>query len=91
MACGLKPIVHNFPGAERLFPKEYLFNIAEQFCEHILAPAYEPAAYRRFVEDRFSVKEQLATVNSLLTQLESEIEMQSLTRLGGQPEVAARS
>lgn len=90
MACGLKPIVHNFPGAGRLFPAEYLFNIAEQFCEHILAPVYEPAAYRRFVEDRFSIKEQLAMVNSVLTQLESEIELQSLTRPGVQPEGAAR-
>ena len=50
MACGLKPVVHNFPGADKLFPPQYLFNIAEQFCEQVLARDYEPEQYRRFVE-----------------------------------------
>jgi hypothetical protein len=74
MACGLKPIVHNFPGSELLFPQQFLFNIAEQFCGQALAREYEPEQYRRFVEQRYPIQEQLSRVNGILQQLESEIE-----------------
>lgn len=74
MACGLKPVVHNFPGADKLFPPQYLFNIAEQFCEQTLARDYEPQQYRRFVEQRYPIEGQLSRVNGILQQLETEIE-----------------
>ena len=73
MAAGLKPVVHNFPGAEALFPSEAVFNIAEEFCERVLAHDYEPLRYRRFVEAHYPMAEQLRQVNSILTQLETEI------------------
>jgi glycosyltransferase involved in cell wall biosynthesis len=74
MACGLKPVVHNFVGAERLFPANYLFNIAEEFCQRTLDEEYDPAAYRRFVEERYPIVEQLRQVGSVLNQLETEID-----------------
>jgi hypothetical protein len=77
MACGLKPIVHNFPGADKLFPSQYLFNIAEQFCEQVLGPEYEPEQYRRFVEQRYPLDQQLSRVNGILQQIETEIESRS--------------
>jgi tetratricopeptide (TPR) repeat protein len=77
MACGLKPVIHNFPHAEKLFPRQYLFNIAEQFCERVLSGDYDPEGYRRFIEQRFAVGEQLNQVNAILTQLESEIDLQA--------------
>jgi len=83
MASGLKPILHNFPGAERLFPAEYLFNIAEEFCERVRGHEYEPAAYRCFVEDRYPINEQLGRVNGILTQLEIEIDQQQFTATVG--------
>jgi len=76
MASGLKPIVHNFPGAETLFPSACLFNIAEEFCERVLGHDYEPAGYRRFVEDRYPIAEHLRQVNTILSQLETEIGIQ---------------
>lgn len=72
MACGLKPVVHDFPGAEQLLPPRYLFNIAEQFCEQVLSGAYEPQQYRRFVEDHYPLHEQLRRANGVLLQLEME-------------------
>jgi glycosyltransferase involved in cell wall biosynthesis len=74
MACGLKPVVHNFPGADTQFPQQYLFNIAEQFCEQVLARDYEPQQYRRYVEQHCPIEEQLNRVNGILMQLEAEIE-----------------
>jgi len=89
MACGLKPVIHNFPGAEKFLPPHYLFNIAEQFCEQVLSGQYDPGAYRRFIEEHFAVAEQLSKVNQILTQLESEIELPAYHAAGGQ--VAAPS
>jgi len=83
MACGLKPVIHNFPGAEKLFPRRYLFNIAEQFCEQVLGGDYDPDVYRRFIEEHFAVAEQLNKVNGILTQLEGEIELSPCRGAGG--------
>jgi len=74
MACGLKPVIHNFPGAGELFPPDYLFNIAEEFCDRILSDSYGPQKYRRFVEDKYSQKEQLARINNILSQIENKID-----------------
>jgi len=83
MACGLKPVVHSFPGAAKLFPARHLFNIAEQFCEQVLSQDYEPESYRRFVQERYPLQEQLKTVNAILSQLETEIELESLAASPG--------
>ena len=90
MACGLKPVIHNFPGAEKLFPPAYLFNIAEQFCEQVLSQDYQPGNYRRFVQERYPLQEQLKKVNGILTQLETEIDLQSLAMSGPQTSVNQR-
>jgi glycosyltransferase involved in cell wall biosynthesis len=76
MACGLKPIIHNFPGAKQIFPTEFLFNIAEEFCEQILSDKYEPEVYRRFVEENYPLKSQLNKINDILIALEAELDSQ---------------
>ena len=78
MAGGLKPVVHNFPGAETLFPPECLFNIAEEFCDQVIGREYDPASYRRFVEDRYPISEQLKQIGGILSQLETEIDLRQL-------------
>jgi len=80
MACGLKPVVHNFPGADQIFPSEFLFNIAEEFCRHILSEQYEPQKYRRFVEENYALKNQLPKINNIFTQLEADIDAQQSGR-----------
>ena len=73
MAAGLKPVVHNFPGAEDTFGPQCLFNTPEQFCDHILSGNYDSAAYRAFVEERYSLRGQLARIGGLLNELEKTI------------------
>ena len=77
MACGSKPVIHNFPGVEDVFPSEFLFNISEQFCEQILSDTYESQRYRRFVEEKYSLKEQLSKINDIFTRFEAEIDSQA--------------
>ncbi|MHC4285977.1 MAG: glycosyltransferase, partial [Planctomycetota bacterium] len=72
MACGLKPVIHNFPGASQTFPPQFLFNISEEFCEQIVSDEYEPQMYRRFVEEHYAMENQLIKINDILWQLKSE-------------------
>jgi tetratricopeptide (TPR) repeat protein len=74
MACGLKPVIHNFPGANQIFPSEYLFNISEEFCNQILSDNYQPKRYRGFVEENYSLKNQLTDINNIFTKFEVEID-----------------
>ena len=76
MACGLKPVIHNFPGAVENFPAEFLFDFSEQFCEQICSGPYQSQRYRRFVEENYSLKTQLGRINNIFTKLEAEIESQ---------------
>lgn len=78
MACGLKPIVHHFAGADRLFPAPNLFNIAEEFCDCVLGREYDSAGYRRFVEERHPIRGQLRQVGGILNQLETELDARRL-------------
>jgi len=79
MACGLKPVIHNFPGASDLLPSEFLFNISEEFCEQVLSDEYEPQRYRKFVEANYPLKQQLHRINDVLTHIEAELEVQQTT------------
>jgi len=81
MACGLKPVIHNFPGANQIFPPEFLFNISEQFCQQILSEQYEPERYRRFVEENCSLAEQLKKINSILLQLSADIKSNATCKI----------
>jgi tetratricopeptide (TPR) repeat protein len=74
MACGLKPVIHNFPGANQIFPSEYLFNISEEFCKQILSDNYQSKRYRGFVEENYSLKNQLTDINNIFTKFEVEID-----------------
>ena len=79
MACGLKPVIHNFPGAGQIFPSEFLFNISEEFCGQILSDKYEPYRYRKFIEENYSLKRQLGETNRIFTGFEAEIELKCHT------------
>lgn len=71
MARGLRPVIHTFPGCRDFYPDEYLFRTPEEFCRQILEAPYEPAAYRRFVEEKYPLAGQLASVDTLLRELEA--------------------
>jgi len=74
MACGLKPVIHNFLGAEQIFPSEFLFNIAEEFCDQIVGGDYEPGKYRGFVEEKYSLERQLGRINNIFAGLEVQMD-----------------
>jgi ADP-heptose:LPS heptosyltransferase/tetratricopeptide (TPR) repeat protein/SAM-dependent methyltransferase len=71
MARGLKPVIHHFPGAEEIFPSEFLFNISEDFCGQILSDSYEPPRYREFVAARYPLKNEMDSIDKIFTYFEN--------------------
>ena len=65
MACGLKPLIHNFPGVETFFPPEFIFNTSLEFTQKILDKGYEPGRYREWVKKNYSFEQQAAIIESV--------------------------
>ena len=72
MSCGLKPLVHNFPGAGEFLPSDYLFDIAEDFCEMVLSASYEPMKYRQLIESQYTLRSELKLINDIMVKVEKE-------------------
>ena len=68
MACGLKPLIHSFPGADTFFPPEYIFKSALDFVEKTSGPC-EPEKYRNWVKENYSFERQAATIESVFEEL----------------------
>ena len=67
MAVGAFPVVHDFPGADRLWPVECLFASVEQAVA--LIRSGRPGLYRDWVAARYGLKRQEQAVLRLLAEL----------------------
>jgi len=64
MASGAFPVIHNFPGADRLWPVECVFASVEEAL--LLIRTARPNLYRQFVADRYDIAHQERAVLALL-------------------------
>jgi glycosyltransferase involved in cell wall biosynthesis len=55
MARGIKPIIHNWPGAKDQFPNDLVFELAHEAVDMITNGNYVPKAYSDFVRSRYSL------------------------------------
>ncbi len=69
MATGVKPVIHNFPGAESFYPAEYIFNDSDAFCRIILDKDYDRKKYRDFIKEHYSIKDQLMKIDHIIEEL----------------------
>lgn len=67
MAVGAFPVVHGFPGADRLWPAECLFAAIDDAVA--LIRSARPGLYRGWVADRYSLDRQAAAVLRLLREV----------------------
>ncbi|WP_228288221.1 sulfatase-like hydrolase/transferase [Thermosipho ferrireducens] len=65
MARGIKPVIHSFYGAERLYPENLLFDTIDEAVQFIISGDYNSAEYRSFVE-RYSLKKQIKEIKKIL-------------------------
>lgn len=55
MAMGIKPIIHNWPGAREQFPHDLVFNTIDEAKNLIENKDFEPEFYRSWIEQRYSL------------------------------------
>jgi glycosyltransferase involved in cell wall biosynthesis len=67
MAVGAFPVVHDFPGADRLWPEECLYASIDHAVA--LIRSSRPGLYRAWVADRYGLERQRQSVLRLLTEL----------------------
>ncbi|MEJ5229437.1 MAG: glycosyltransferase [Pseudothermotoga sp.] len=66
VAKGIKPVIHNFYIAEEFYPKEWIFNTVDEAVEMITSDSYDSDQYRRFVEDKCSLEQQISEILEVL-------------------------
>ena len=67
MAVGAYPVIHDFPGAEKLWPAECLFASIDQAVA--LVRAGRPGLYRDWVGERYGLERQADAVLALVAEL----------------------
>jgi glycosyltransferase involved in cell wall biosynthesis len=68
MAMGLKPVIHNFVGADTIYPKKYIWNTASEFCEMVLSNEYRPEEYRKYITENYSTQDKIKRIESVIAQ-----------------------
>lgn len=73
MHRGLRPLIYNFPGAEELYPRQFLWNNFDEL-EKMLLTGPEPEESSRFVADKYSMDRQAANFFKVVTSNEIVVE-----------------
>lgn len=66
MACGLKPLIHNFVGARGIFPDKYIWNTLPELASLVAEPSYEPDEYRNYIIDNYPLEKQVKTIRGII-------------------------
>lgn len=66
MACGIKPVIHNFIFAPEIWDRKYLFNGIDEAIHMITSDEYDSKAYRKCIEDRYSLDKQISCIKNIL-------------------------
>ena len=66
MACGIKPVIHNFVGARDIYPHASLWNTITEGRDLVLDDHYDSTAYREWIRRKYSLASQLEKVAALL-------------------------
>lgn len=67
MACGVKPLIHDFIGARGLYPAEYIWSGIHQIHAMLKHTSnYEPEIYRQVIDERYNLGNQVEKINELI-------------------------
>jgi len=73
MAKGIKPIIHNFDGAEELYDKQFLFSNIDEAVEKIVTGQYNSSYYREYVEKKgWTLEKQIEEFKNLVNELRNQ-------------------
>lgn len=66
MAKGIKPVLNNWWGADRIWPLDYLYHDLDEAVEMITNPVYKPEQYRDFIDQTYNFKEMMKQYDQLM-------------------------
>ena len=66
MAKGIKPIVHNWPGATGIYPDAMLFGTIDEAVAMITDATYRSSDYRAFIEDHYDIRKQIVAIEGTI-------------------------
>ncbi len=75
MAAGLRPLVANHPDIDGMIDREYVFDLAEDFCRQIQSQDYDSQRYRQIAESRYSSRIMIRGWNDEIFRLEKQIDL----------------
>ena len=65
MAMGLKPLIHNFPGADTFFKQEWLFGTPRHFVTAVRYTDFEPERYLDYIHSNFPFTRQAKQIEAI--------------------------
>ncbi len=68
MACGLKPLLHNYVGARESYPDKYIWNTIPEFVKMATEDDYDSAEYRQFIETNYSLEKQMENIDIIISE-----------------------
>lgn len=71
MAKGIKPVIHNFAGANLIYPKKYLWNTIDEAVEMITEESYDSGEYSEFINTYYSLSIQLEKIKAMLADVQT--------------------
>ncbi|HHI02309.1 MAG TPA: glycosyltransferase [candidate division Zixibacteria bacterium] len=69
MACGVKPLIHNWPGASDIFPENLIFSTIDEFISILKSSDYDSSMYRDYVSENFNAEKQLPEIERFILSL----------------------
>ena len=81
MMCGLKPIIHYFPGIEEFYPEKFIWYTIDEAVEMILSDDYNSTEYRHFIENRYSLIKQITEIKNVLNRISFNKEKEVILNL----------
>lgn len=66
MARGIKPLIHNFPGANEIYRSEWLFASIPELVEDVTEGDYNSHRYRNHVAENFALNDQVEVIEQHL-------------------------
>ncbi|WP_084184940.1 glycosyltransferase [Desulfonatronum thiodismutans] len=86
MAKGIKPIIHNWPGANELYPPELVFTTVDEAVNLIISKNYDSAMYNKYV-NKFCLKKQIEKIYKLISDVGCKHEKKQINSLDNYKDV----
>jgi glycosyltransferase involved in cell wall biosynthesis len=80
MARGIKPIILNYSGSKEQWPNELIYNTIDEAVEKITEENYDSESYRRFIEDNYTLEEQIHEVEEIIAYPKKDLSINYLKK-----------